>query len=329
MEGQATYQDSWKAAANPNYRDPHTGQLVSFGRDVASAVGISGGAKTVVSGVLDGLGDIIADPVALGGKVLGNMKTVEITAENVERAWHNPLSGFKNAAQDIATSDAGAIARNYPQFATVSKELGDLHSATEVKDWFHDVASANEMMQAGKTPSVTMELNAKNLPTLSAVRAPALASKVLAGSTDASRGTTLREAASNAGEGPMSQLPGVAGYAAQKFANNAAFGPRRWADRLAPVPGQVYDRMTQDLSGTQFNPANNSGMLSVMNMVRYGRSSARRRWSAPPLPTLPPRAAADHHIQERPDEDPVHHGPHGHAPRKPSWPLTTPRCTGR
>ena len=72
MEGQYLYKDSWARAADPNYRDPHTGQLVSFGRDVTSALAqhgvIPAQGHGAISGALDGLGDLVADPVALGGK---------------------------------------------------------------------------------------------------------------------------------------------------------------------------------------------------------------------------------------------------------------------
>ena len=41
-------------AANPNYKDPHTGQLVSFGRDVADVLGArTGGFHDGLSGALD------------------------------------------------------------------------------------------------------------------------------------------------------------------------------------------------------------------------------------------------------------------------------------
>ena len=137
-----TYKDSWQRTLNPNYRDPHTGQLVSFGRDIASAAGLHGGEQTAVSGALDGLGDMIADPLGLVGKGLGEAHSVEgmggalgkiyqgtsITAENVDQAWAT-LPSFRRAMSDIASRDVAGVRRAYPQFTGIANELGAAKSA--------------------------------------------------------------------------------------------------------------------------------------------------------------------------------------------------------
>ena len=268
LEGQFTYKDSWARAANPNYRDPHTGQLVSFGRDVTNLLGLQGGTKTVASGVLDGIGDLVADPLALGGKVIGAQRTVAITADNVERAFNNPLSGFRAAAADIARSDSGQIAAHYPQFVSISGTLGAAHTAEDVKNVFRDFAGATEMLDATKYPSTVakvdengnrviseaggqpLEINALNLPTLApghkAVRA-------------------LGEAAGNMGTNRGD-------WFANHIANNVLVGPATWSRRLAKLPGSTFDRGSMDISGTQINPANTNGALDFMNTMRYALS---------------------------------------------------------
>ena len=247
IEGALFYKDSWARAANPNYRDPHTGQLVSFGRDVTNALGIKGGEKTVMSGALDGLGDLIADPLALGGKVVAAQRTVSITAENVERAFNNPLSGFRPAVNDIAKVDSpGLIAQRYPQFKAIAGELAAAHTAEDVKDVFKDLAASNELLDAAK------------LPTLSPAHVPFRA---------------IREGAANMarpGEGAISGLNGPVGTLATGVAK--VISPRAWADRLAAVPGSTFSRDTMDITGTQINPADIRGVNDVMAMVRYSGS---------------------------------------------------------
>ena len=129
LEGQFAYKNLWNQTLNPNYKDPHTGQLVSFGRDVSSVLGLHGGAQTAVSGALDGLGDMIADPLGLVGKGLGEAHSVTgmggllgrtfqgtaITVENVDQAY-DTLPSIRRAFSDIAGMTAGDIGFSYPQF---------------------------------------------------------------------------------------------------------------------------------------------------------------------------------------------------------------------
>jgi hypothetical protein len=62
IEGSTSYKDSWQRTANGNtYRDPHTGQMVSFGRDIAGGLldlDHTSSSYNDVSGVLDGIFDI-------------------------------------------------------------------------------------------------------------------------------------------------------------------------------------------------------------------------------------------------------------------------------
>jgi hypothetical protein len=260
IESQLSYKDSWQRTLNPNYRDPHTGQLVSFGRDIASIAGLHGGAKTAVSGALDGLGDMIADPLGLVGKGLGEAHSVEgmggllakryqglaITAENVDQAF-NTLPSVRRAFSDIAGMSAGDIAVRYPQFVGVAKELGEADSADAVRDTFKELASSSEMLDATK------------LPTLAA-------SRMLF--------RPLRDVVRNLpadAEGP------VGGFLARHVVNNAVIGPRRWADRLESLPGATFDPETMDFSGSQINPANTRGLTDLYRLMRYGGTDREAR----------------------------------------------------
>lgn len=254
LEGQVFHPDSWARTTNgATYRDPHTGQLVSFGRDITSDLGIGGGTKTVLSGVIDGIADLTADPVAVIGKAYKAQKTVSIVAENIDKAWNNPLTGFRRAAEDIANSDYGTILTHYPQFTDIAKNLAELHTGEQVRDFFKSITSANELLQSDKIPDATeaadgVTTTAKNLPSLSPLHVPF---------------RSIRDLARDAGEGDS--------FFARHFANNAVIGPRTWADRLEALPGNTFDKDAMDLTGGQYDPSTNTGDADVIKMVRYSR----------------------------------------------------------
>ena len=260
VEGQLAYKKLWQQTMNPNYKDPHTGQLVSFGRDISSVFGLHGGAKTAISGALDGLGDMIADPLGLAGKGLGEAHSLEgmggvlgkiyggtaTTAENVDQAYRT-LPSIRRAFSDIAGMSPGDIAVRYPQFSGIANELGAAHSADEVRATFADLAGASEMLDGQK------------LPTLAASR------MVFRPLRD-----VVRNLPADA-EGP------VGGFLARHVVNNAVIGPRRWADRLEALPGATFDPETMDLSGSQINPANTRGLTDIYRMMRYGGTDREAR----------------------------------------------------
>ena len=261
LEGQVAYKDSWQRTLNPNYRDPHTGQLVSFGRDVSSVLGLHGGAQTVVSGALDGLGDMIADPLGLAGKGLGEAHSIEgmggalgkvfrgtsITAENVDQAY-STLPSIRRAFSDIATMSPGDIAVRYPQFNGIANELGAASTADEVKDTFKELAASSEMLDAAK------------LPTLAASRMIF---------------RPLRDIVRNLPDG--AEMDGLPGFAARHVLNNTVLGPRRWADRLEATPGSTFDPESMDISGSQINPANTRGLTDIYRLMRYGGTDREAR----------------------------------------------------
>ena len=116
---------------------------------------------------------------------------------------------------------------------------------------FVDLTGAREMVDAEHIPS---DIDSMKLPTRGVMRSPAY---------------FLRTAARNAGE---SNLPGALGYAADRLANNKVFGVRTWADRFEAQAGSSFDRASNDISGTQINPADDNGGLDVYRVMRYGLS---------------------------------------------------------
>jgi len=77
VEGQFAFHDSWQRTANGNtYRDPHTGDVVSLGRDISDLLGIKPkegpgihlGWDNLLSATIDGAFDIVMDPLQLAGR---------------------------------------------------------------------------------------------------------------------------------------------------------------------------------------------------------------------------------------------------------------------
>ena len=248
LEGAAKYQDSWRAAANPNYRDPHTGQLVSFGRDMVSAAAahgvIGGGGHGAYSGVLDGLFDLVADPLALGGKgfkaaqegTIGGLAGKRFTGLNMvtpEMVDHARMvyPSYQRALTQIADMGPTKIAQRFPQFQEIAETLGNAHTADKVHEVFHDLAKSSQL------------LDSQRLPTMSITRTATGA---------------LHDAARNAGDGPI--------------ANNALFGPARWSKRLERMPGATYDPEKMDFSSTSIPLANTRGLRDIYAWASFGNS---------------------------------------------------------
>ncbi len=258
LEGAISYKDSWTRAANPNYRDPHTGQLVSFGRDFANVLGIRGGGTTdkAVSGGLDAIFDLGLDPLANAGKgfaaahdtegmggVLGKVfQGISLRdPEAIDQAWRT-LPAYRRAASQIAEMGPTDIVKNFGvQWAPIANTLGDAKTATDVHEVFHDLAVSREMLDADRLPTMSLTRTATG---------------------------AFHDFARNAGE---SDIP-VLGRITNRLANNKVFGIRTWADRLEQLPGKAFDPDAMDFSGKQVSLQNTRGIGNIYAMARYGNS---------------------------------------------------------
>lgn len=181
IEGQLAYHDSWQRTGAPGYKDPHTGQPVSLGRDVAGIIGLQPGTgmfKTV-SGIGDALGDLTLDPLGQAGRLVGAARSAEgakgvlgarfggtaaqatptvTRAGDVERIY-NQYPSVQRAFSDIAGKTGGEIAAAYPNLANDSHLLSRLGAATtptEVKNTFTEAMRVNELTQTATLPSLTL-----------------------------------------------------------------------------------------------------------------------------------------------------------------------------
>jgi hypothetical protein len=238
IEGHVAYKDSWQRAANPNYKDPHTGQLVSFGRDVADALGArTGGFHSALSGALDAMFDLGVDPGANAGKIYSSAYGIQgaggllgqvfsgtstATAEDVARASFLPR--IQHAFSDIAASDAGTIAVRYPGLAPIAKTLEADTTAAQVQQTFMELAGSMEMMEQ------------PTLPTLSLGHY---------------LGRTLRDAARNAG-GPLGYLP------------------RSIADAFESQPGNTLSTSSMDFLHGNISMTTDRGAKDLYRFFRFG-----------------------------------------------------------
>jgi hypothetical protein len=178
-EGRIVYRDSWKrTTVGADYQGRYnreTGEYegpagtVSPGRDISDALGLKPGSKpfTFSSAALDGLADLVADPLAVGGKFYAGARS----AQGISRLGNEPLTAFSHAPQgetlairgsdletrvakiapvrraftEMAGMNAGQIVNNYPKFEGIADELGRADSFDKVVDVFRNHLMAKEL----------------------------------------------------------------------------------------------------------------------------------------------------------------------------------------
>lgn len=189
LEGQFFYKDSWSRTSNGNsYTDPHTHMQVSFGRDIASAIGLRPGTLTfnVGSGLVDGIADLQVGGSEVAGLV-GKARSVEgatgklgkffpgisaATAEDFEQSYLR-YGSVQNAMKDIAGKTGGEIAATpayqslmiAPRAGTAQadvlttndfvKALGNAHTADDVAEVFRDALRTHELVGMDKVPTLS------------------------------------------------------------------------------------------------------------------------------------------------------------------------------
>jgi hypothetical protein len=247
--GQIQHHQSWIATANGNtYRDPHTGDVVSFGRDIANKLGVKGGAFGTLSGVIDGIGDLSTDPLALGGKVVGLARSADGLGGILKNTWHgyamNPenvdllynskvYTGFRRAVHQIAGMDSGQIVSHSAQWARflpIADRLGNAKTDEDVLQVFREVLKTKQLQTTDTLPSLSFV-------------------------TKATKGA--RDIAAN--------FDGT-------LANNAVFGPARWIRRFANVPGARYDPELKKFTGNIIDFDSTDGAVDLHRMLRFAHT---------------------------------------------------------
>lgn len=252
VEGLLSHHDSWVRTADGNtYRDPHTHDVVSLGRDISHALGLTGPTFTTWSGTIDLLGDLALDPTGSAGKVYAGARSVEglggiFKSTFVGKSW-NPdnldqlynsvfYPGFKRAVDKIAGMDNPAEILNY---APDWKGLAPMVNALAAAKTPEEVLTAmKEAVKAGELARMD------TVPSLSFVTPALKAARDAAASYDASRDLWL---------------PG------RMFAANMA-------RRFTNVPGATYDPVAQKWTGNIIDFQNGpSGAVDLYRMIRYSQ----------------------------------------------------------
>lgn len=169
-EGSQVYKDSWSRTANGSvYRDPHTGQLVSFGRDIASGflhLDHKSTAYNDLSGLLDAGADIYGDPLQASAQLAFAGHTTEgmrgllsasakysgyaMTADNIQRKFDAGDPAYMRALKFFADTDSGSAIRRFdPRLAPIIEDKQVLHAATDPAtipdaEWYHGTATADQ-----------------------------------------------------------------------------------------------------------------------------------------------------------------------------------------
>ncbi len=261
VSGQGFYNDSWDRTTNGNtYRDPHTGNVVSFGRDMATLVDPAlqhrietdkafreSGQYGQLSGILDGIGDVMTDPVGLGGKIVGAARSVEgapgvlkrvwggtsINPDNVDQAYEQYRS-VRNTVHDLATHDAGWIASHHPKLIPI---IGDSPAGVGLGN----ASTDEEVLGIFKSVAKTAELKVDQMPTQTFVTSSL---------------KKLNDAAANY-DGPGSE--------------NFLFGPARWTRRFEKLPGATLDSLTHDWLSKELDPDSAASAQDLGRIVRYSQ----------------------------------------------------------
>lgn len=165
------FHDSWVKTASPNYTGPG-GIPVSFGRDIASDVGLTRGttAYTAVSGALDGFFDIgTPDPLAAAGRIYSKARSAEgakgvlgkffggtaiKTPEDVDRI----VARYPSRARMVSTMarlNPAQIAHLWPQYAGIADRLGKANTAEDVMNVWRDAARTQELITSSVMPSLS------------------------------------------------------------------------------------------------------------------------------------------------------------------------------
>jgi hypothetical protein len=241
--GGVMYHDSWVRTANGNtYRDPNTNTPVSFGRDIATVLQARRGSGVygTLSGVIDGIGDLITDPLALAGKIKAGVSGVEGGAGVIGKHWgglgltdpdqidraYDTNPSFRRAVQQISRNDTGWVVAHFPKMTPIAQQLGD-------------ASSAEEVLEKLKDPIITANLMTDHLPVQSFAR---------------SSFQKIRDAAGSY-EGPMS--------------DNFIIGPARWTRRFSKVTGSAFDDFTKEFSSKTIDPTADQHAEDVFRFVNY------------------------------------------------------------
>jgi hypothetical protein len=270
--GHVSNPDLWNKTASSTWVDKN-GNQVSFGRVLAGMMGLkSGGARTVLSGTLDGIFDMgfgripgldqlsaareAATPEEVSNISTGltsNYHGQAFNTENLEYAYNNPglYGGFHRALDYIASHNGAEIADMFPRLnsaARVSEGEGK-DAAQELSNSFiRDLDQASTKEEAFDVlknyVGASELLNGGRLPTMSLFRQGTAALRTAAEKAEA--GWTLPNLQAKVRGGLQPKWAG-ARRALAPIVGSASVAT--WARRLHHLPGMQIDPTTMRAYG--------------------------------------------------------------------------------
>jgi hypothetical protein len=252
--GQVLYQDSWQRTANgATYRDPNTHSVVSFGRDIANLLTGNRNPKKpngTLSGVIDGIGDMMLDPLGAAGKIAGQARSVEGAKGQLAKVWggtsmnpdnvdaaYNTYRSFRTAVRQIAatSNDAegtGWIVSHYPKLAPIADHLAAAQNDEEVLNVFKDVTKTKELL-TNQLPSQTF------------------ARSVFQDARDIIANPNVR---------------------ALDTPNHLRWlTPAAWTRRFTKTPGASFDLTTKEFTSKLLDPNSKADAVDLGRLVRYSQ----------------------------------------------------------
>lgn len=151
VAGQVAFHNSWQATTSADYRDPNTHKLVSFGRDVAGALGMKPGQGDygAVQGIGNALFDLSLDPLVKGGQVAGAARAgmgVIADGNSVVQTVEKSRTLQKTFDDIAGEKSARAIASKLPQFKSLAPELAKATTRDQVTKVFQRELEAENLL---------------------------------------------------------------------------------------------------------------------------------------------------------------------------------------
>lgn len=277
LEGQVSYKSSWaRTATGARYKTPTTGDVISIGRTVARLLGMNPDTRnySTLSGVVDGISDLILTPLGQAGKVVGAARSASgaqglvgkiwggiglQSPEDIDRAY-NSYRSVRNAFGWIADHDAATIITRYgAKIAPIAEDLGRASTPEEVKDILQDTVRANEIRTTDGLISSSETAFRRR------------AQQYLAASSELPTSTLASEAAFG--------VKTAAGNAPRIPLLERLVGPASWSRRFTTVPGGYVDETTGKLE-TELNFNSGRGAATILHMMRYADSTRAARYVA-------------------------------------------------
>lgn len=261
IEGQIAFHDSWQRTQNGNaYRDPHTGAVVSLGRDISNLIGVKPkegpgvhlGWSNMLSAGVDGAFDVVLDPLQLAGRLKGAASSAtgitgieqgSLASRAIGGRTVTPmLARFFSGAGAYVPEDVDRVLSQYPSVRRAFQDIAGSNAGQIVARYGMAISPAAHALGAAST-----------VDEVASVFRDALEARELMVPMDTlPRLTLTRSMFRSVGEA-ASEMPVVG----------------RVAKGLQKLP-VAYDEVAQKFSGKEFSLGDDWGAEGLYRNLLYG-----------------------------------------------------------